>query len=254
MTGIAWPLVEFASKLLEPDEREAVLGDLLEAKESAGQALLDIFGLVLRRQALLWKNPQPWFAGFSVALPSTYLLMHVSVSVTATYERLFHHRFCASWPTGHEGFVLLFCHFFLLMAWSWAGGYVVGSASRRTLWVSVALSALACAFCLVTFHVEALSRFSSFLFVLPAILGVRHGFRSAHLSLAGASLLAVTVTVLMIFAWTHQALWVLNWALVLPAWYLVAAARRSRQEGPTGSWWPFDHAPLSSAVFARKNH
>jgi hypothetical protein len=72
--------------------------------------------------------------------------------------------------------------------------------------------------------------------------------------LAGVSLLAVTVTVLMIFAWTHQALWVLNWSLVLPAWYLVAAARRSRQEGPTGSWWPFDHAPFSSAVFARKNH
>ena len=62
MTRIAWPFVELASKLLEPDEREAVLGDLLEAKESAGQALLDIFGLVLRRQALLWKNPQPWFA------------------------------------------------------------------------------------------------------------------------------------------------------------------------------------------------
>src|SRR5262252_469716 len=92
MTRIAWPLVELVSRLLEPEEREAVLGDLLEAKESAGQALLDIFGLILRRQAFLWKNPQPWFAGFSVALPCTYLLMQVSVSVTATYERLFHHR------------------------------------------------------------------------------------------------------------------------------------------------------------------
>ena len=254
MTGSAWRLVELASKLLEPDERDAVLGDLLEANESSWQALLDILGLVLRRQALLWKNPQPWFAGFSVALPGTYLLMHASVSVTATYERLFHHRFSACWPTGHEGFVLLFCHFFLLMAWSWAGGYVVGAASRRTLWVSMALSALACVFCLLTFRFEPLSRFCSFLFVLPAILGVRHGFRSARLWFGWACLLAGTVTVLMVFAWVHQALWVLNWALVLPAWYQVAVARRSRREGRSGSLWPFDEAPLSPAVVVRKNH
>ena len=38
MTAVAWPLVELASRLLEPDEREAVLGDLLEAEETAWQA------------------------------------------------------------------------------------------------------------------------------------------------------------------------------------------------------------------------
>jgi hypothetical protein len=254
MTALAWPLVELVSRLLEPDEREAVLGDLLEADVSAWQALLDILGLILRRQAFLWKNPQAWFAGFSVALPSTYLLMHVSVSVTATYERLFHHRVSACWPTGNEGFLLLFCHFFLLMAWSWAGGYVVGSVSRRTLWVSIALSALACAFCLVTFRFEPLSRFCTFLFLLPAMLGVRHGFRNARISLAGASLLAVTVTVLMVFAWNHQALWVLNWALLWPAWYLVVTASRSSEEGHTGSSWPFNTTALPSPVLARKNH
>jgi hypothetical protein len=254
MTAVAWPLVELASRLLEPDEREAVLGDLLEAEETAWQALLDIFGLVLRRQAFHWKSPQPWFAGFSVALPCTYLLMHVSVSVTATYERLFHHRVSTHWPTGQEGFVLLCCHFFLLMAWSWAGGYVVGSASRRTLWLSIALSSLACAFCLVTFRFAPLSRFCSFLFLLPAILGVRHGVRNARFSFACASLLAVTVTLLMIFAWAHQALWVLNWVLVLPAWYLVAAAWRSRQEGRTGPSWPFSPAPLPSPVPVHKKH
>ena len=254
MTALPWPLVELVSRLLEADERETVLGDLLEADVSAWQALLDIFGLILRREAFLWKNPRPWFAGFSVALPCTYLLMHVSVSVTATYERLFHHRVSACWPTGNEGFLLLFCHFFLLMAWSWAGGYVVGSVSRRTLWVSVALSALACAFCLLTFRFEPLSRFCTFLFLLPAILGVRHGFRNARISLAWASLLAVTVTLLMIFAWNHQALWVRNWALLWPAWYLVATASRSRQEGHTGSSWPLSPTPLASPVLARKNH
>jgi hypothetical protein len=57
MNGIDWPLLEFASKLLERNERETVLGDLLETNESAWQGLLDVFGLVLRRQAALWRDP-----------------------------------------------------------------------------------------------------------------------------------------------------------------------------------------------------
>jgi len=57
MTGLAWPLVELVSRPLEPEEREAVLGDLLEADRSAWQALLDIFGLILRRQAFSGKIP-----------------------------------------------------------------------------------------------------------------------------------------------------------------------------------------------------
>jgi hypothetical protein len=60
MTGIGWPLVELASKLLDRDEREAVEGDLLEANETTWQALLN--ALVLRRQALLWKQLSPWLA------------------------------------------------------------------------------------------------------------------------------------------------------------------------------------------------
>jgi len=60
MTGIGWPLVELASKLFDRDERETVVGDLLEANETTWQALLNVLGLVLRRQALLWKQLSPW--------------------------------------------------------------------------------------------------------------------------------------------------------------------------------------------------
>ena len=37
MTAIGWSFVEVAARLLEGDEREAVLGDLLEAGESGLQ-------------------------------------------------------------------------------------------------------------------------------------------------------------------------------------------------------------------------
>src|SRR5580658_7360526 len=101
MNGIAWVSVELASRLLEHDEREAVLGDLLEANQSAGQGLLDVFGLVLRRQAGLWKDFRPWLAGFVVALPSSYLLTYVSVSVSCTFQRLVNHKvYDKWWPTG----------------------------------------------------------------------------------------------------------------------------------------------------------
>jgi hypothetical protein len=242
MNGIGWPLVELSSKLLERDEREAVLGDLLEAKESAWQGLLDVSGLVLRREAGFWKALRPWLAGFGVALPNSFLLMGVSLSVSCTYQRLINHKvYDVWWPTGHEGFSLLLCHTFLLIAWSWAGGYVVGSVSRRTLWVSAALSLLPSVICLGTFRLENLSRLCLFLFLLPAILGVRQGMRNARISVRSASLLALTITVLMISAWSSKALWIFNWALIWPAWYLAAAAWRSGQEGRTGSW-PMDHA------------
>jgi len=237
MNGIAWVLVELASRLLEHDEREAVLGDLLESNESAGQGLLDVFGLVLRRQAGLWRDFRPWLAGFVVALPSSYLLTYVSVSVSCTYQRLVNHRvYDKWWPTGQEGFSLLLCHIFLLIAWSWASGYFVGSLSRRTVWVSAALSLFpSVIFCFPAYPLESLSKLCLFLFLLPAILGARQGMRNTRISLRSASLLALTVTVLMISAWSSKALWISNWALILPAWYLVATAWPSGQKGRTAS-------------------
>jgi hypothetical protein len=53
--------------------------------------------------------------------------------------------------------------------------------------------------------------------------------------------LALTMTVLMISAWSNDALWPANWALVVPAWYLVAGARRSGPNGRAGLW-PMRHA------------
>jgi hypothetical protein len=44
-----WSVVEAAAQLLDRDEREAVLGDLLEAGESAWRGLIDVVGLVVRR-------------------------------------------------------------------------------------------------------------------------------------------------------------------------------------------------------------
>ena len=165
MNGIAWPLTGWVSKLLEGDEREAVLGDLLETNVGSLRGFLDVFGLVFRRQIGLWKNPRPWVAGIVVTLPSSYLLTYVSFSVSCTYQRLVNHKtYGWRWPTGHEGFPLLLCHIFLLIVWSWSAGYIVGSVSRRTLWVSSALSVIPASFLMCMHPFEPLSRVCLFCF------------------------------------------------------------------------------------------
>ncbi len=231
MASAGWSFVEVAAQLLERDEREAALGDLVEDGESAWHGLLDVAGLVIRRQALLWKSWRPWLAAFGVAFPSSFLLMGVSVSISYTYQRLIGlNTPDASLLPEHPGFLLLLCHILLLIAWSWTGGFVAGSVSRRTLWVSAVACCSPCLFCLARFRTESLSRLCLLLFLLPAIWGVRQGLRMPRIKLSSAIVLAVAVTVLMFLAWTDKGLWTLNWTLIWPAWYMVATARRSDRE------------------------
>lgn len=233
MNANAWPLVELGTRLLDPEEREVVLGDLVETHETTWRGLLDVFGLVLRRQAGLWRDPRPWLAGFVVALPSTYLLMIASFSVSCTYQRLVNHTiFVGNWPTGQEGFPLLLCHMLLLIAWSWTAGYVVGSVSRRTLWASVVLAAVPA----LAFLCMSVWWLCYFLFLPPAILGVWRGWQGSRIPFRAASVLALTMTVLMISAWSNNALWAANWALLFPAWHLVVGAWRSGPNGRAGFW------------------
>jgi hypothetical protein len=228
MTSTHRPFVELAARLLGRDEREAVLGDLLETGEGAWQGLLEVLGLVVRRQLSHWKNWHPWLAVFGLALPGTLVLMAVSVSVSSMYERLINDRILiGSSHAAHEDFLQLLCRGVLLVGCSWACGFVMGSLSRRTLWVSIASSCFACLFCLVRFGEPSLSRLCLFIFLLPAIWGVRQALRSTQVTLALAIALAIAITALIILPPNNRGLWTLNWSLVWPAWYIVATAQGS---------------------------
>lgn len=228
MTVARWPLVEVAALLLEPSEREAVLGDLLETGEGGWRGLLGVLGLVTRRQLSYWKNWQPYLAVFGLALPGSLVLMGTSVSVSLIYERFLEHRILLGSPdTTYEGFLQLLCRGLLLIACSWACGFVMGSISPRTLWAGIASSCLVCLFCFGRFREPSLSRFCLFLFVLPAIWGVREAVRSIRINLAFAVSLAIAITTLAILPPNSKSLWTLNWSLVWPAWYIVRTAQRT---------------------------
>ena len=75
-----WVWVELAARPLQRNEREAVLGDLQERDESTWSALLSVLGLVIRREAQLWKSWKPWVAAFGLTLPSSFMLMSLSLT------------------------------------------------------------------------------------------------------------------------------------------------------------------------------
>src|SRR5258708_31185497 len=226
MTSTHWPLVEVAVRLLERDEGEAALGDLLETGEVGWRGLLDVLGLVVRRQILHWRSWRPWLAVFGLALPGSLLLMGFSVSFSSIYERLVDRRILIGSPHPiHEAFFQLLCLGLLLIGGSWACGFVMGSMSRKTLWVSIASSCFPCLFCLVRFREPSLSRLCLFLFLLPAIWGVRQALRLTRLNLTFAIFLAIAITALTILPTNSRGVWALNWTLVWPAWYIVATAQ-----------------------------
>jgi hypothetical protein len=234
MTSVNSSVVQIVARLLERGEREAVLGDLLEAQESAWEGLLGVLGLVVRRQTLLWKNWRPWLAGFGVSLPSSFLLMGTSLSVSWSCQRLLCPELLkAACLTKGSGVFLLLYQAALLVGWSWTGGYMVVSVSGRTLWASTLLCYLPCLFCLSRYRVESLPWPCLFLFLLPAIWGVRHRLRGLRIHLAAATVLALGLTLLTVAAWSigsehggSPPRLSFDWALSLPAWYLVAIARK----------------------------
>jgi hypothetical protein len=214
--------------LLEPAEREAVMGDLVESGENDRQAIFAIIGLWLQRQLCLWRNWRPWLAAFGLAIPGSFLLMGFSFSVSHVYQQ---------W-IGGPGLTLLLCNLVLLAGVAWAGAFVVGSLSRRTLWVSMFLSFAPCLFCLERFRIESLSRFCLLLFLPPALWGAGHSLRIARIGFRTALLLAAGLTLITIPTWSSHGAWIPNWALSWPAWYLVAIAERPASlEGRLKQWW-----------------
>jgi uncharacterized membrane protein YqaE (UPF0057 family) len=224
-----WWWVELIAGLLTPGDRETVLGDLAEAGEGNRQALLAVGGLVIRRQLSVWRSWRPWLAAFGLAMPASFLLMGFSLSVTQSYHSVIGDTVAQA--TGFKvgpGFTMLLCDIGLLAAWSWTGGFAVGAISRRTTWMSGALSLLACTFCLARFRIDSLSRLCLLLFLPPAAVGLRFGLRTARIRFGAALAVAIAITALTIPQWSKPGAWLPNWALSWPAWYLVAIALRHK--------------------------
>ncbi len=213
MSGAAHSLLEITARLLPAQQREAVLGDLAEAEESAGRSMFAIAGLIARQELEPWRTWRPWLAG-ALGLPGSLLLLGASFSLSMSLR-----------PVLRGDFTRLMPHLFLaatlLIAWSWTSGFLITFLSRRTLWVSAVLCLAPCLSCVLRFREPSISRICVLLFLAPGVLGVLQGKRSKCLHFSTVIVVAIITTVLML-AWSEMFIW--NWALVIPSWFLVAIA------------------------------
>jgi hypothetical protein len=152
MTRLGWALTDMVVQLLEPHEREAVCGDLIECDAGGWHALRQVLGLVVRRQAALWMEWRPWFALFGVALPLGIVLSHASrwwadssAHDISLYVRIWEWSYLGYPGWRRDLFEILWSISLsaaALSAWSWTCGYMLASISRRTVWVTVIAFAL----------------------------------------------------------------------------------------------------------------
>jgi hypothetical protein len=266
MRRIGWALVHALLHGLASDERDAVLGDVLELQTPVGRAFLDVSGLVLRRQAQRLLGWRPALALWGVAIPFAMLIAVLSrfyaegLAVSVFF-------YVDNWtpvvldsPGGRRDLadVLLMqlAGFGTLSVWSWMTGFMIGSLSRATAWVSGVAFALVLfgEFVVVPQHHFSgnAAAFESLVYsaVLPLSLracfvlgpmswGMRDGARHLTLGTLTTTVLAIVAAVLTAMAsrrigfaarggWWHlRSAWELGAcqaALWTPLAYLVGAA------------------------------
>jgi hypothetical protein len=233
MTRIVLWLADALSMTLDRDERDAVQGDLTESQASATEALLDVLGLVLRRQSALWADWRPWLCLSAVVVPIGILLSHASqwwADGSAIYAFLYVNNW--TWyyldsPGARQDLITISGNIFLeygtLVCWAWTSGFVLGSISRRTLLVTGPLFCVAilagtagsstnartnvfndAVFSIWFYGVAFPSLLCGVLVLLPAMHGMRRSLRELPLSLWSTAFV-VTATALLT-AWSSKAL------------------------------------------------
>jgi hypothetical protein len=151
MTRVSWWLAETASRLLEPDERDAVRGDLAESGETGRQALRAVLGLVIRRQAVLWKDWRPWLALLGLVPLGVQLSLfsrHVA-DTSAIFIWMYANNWTWTYVT-NPSFRLDLAHYIgvfslqyiSLTCMSWMAAFMLGSLSRRAILVNGSLYCL----------------------------------------------------------------------------------------------------------------
>jgi hypothetical protein len=134
MMRFGWLLLSVLARALEPDERDAVLGDFAESGEGIGAATRHLLGLIVRRQLDLWSSWRPWLALLGVsglaALSLSRIVFRLNVDLFK-YEA----GYATSLTAGPEvAFLLLLAS--AVAVWSWTCGFVLGSLSGRTVWLT----------------------------------------------------------------------------------------------------------------------
>src|SRR5262249_10632498 len=131
-----WSLALWLSSTLERTEREAVVGDLAECGESGGRALVNVVGLVIRRQAAVWKDSHLWVVLFLLVIPFSFMLCTVAggvATVSAIYTWMYANNLdwgllkdFGFWYVVGDAAVQLSLSCLMVLCWRWRAGFLLG--------------------------------------------------------------------------------------------------------------------------------
>jgi hypothetical protein len=133
-----WRLVNCLSRALEPDEQNAVLGDFAESGVNGWKALRDLLGLVIRRQAGLWKDWRPFLALLGLVGPLGMLVYSSGLGGQlgqSLWTRWHFQTRYGSGLTAMQDLIVVISQSAALILWSWSSGFALASLSRRTVWM-----------------------------------------------------------------------------------------------------------------------
>ncbi len=138
-----WSLVALAARALNSDERDCVRGDLEESGATAAESLRAILGLAIRRMVIACSDWRNWLRLAALIIPLSAVLSIISrrtADWTAIYFWLYVNNWHLSflntagfWSVLAESAWGVAVGFFTVACFAWTGGFVLGSASRRTL-------------------------------------------------------------------------------------------------------------------------
>jgi len=227
MMGRGWWLLCVLARGLEPAERNVVLGDLAESDEGAGAATCDLLGLIVRRQVGLWTVWRPWLALLGICGLAGVPLSQIafSLNVDLGQQLMAYLKYGVHFETGvtpRQDMAFFLCLAVALVVWSWTCGFVLGSLSGRSVWLTwsvfylIVLDSAWARFVLSGNIIVRGARplpllmaailplsLATLLFSLAALYGTYLGVRRRALPLRPAYLLASAITILTIFAtWT----------------------------------------------------
>jgi len=143
ISRICWALSLWLSQALEPSERDAAIGDLVECGESGTTALQAVLGLTLRRQAAAWEDWRMWLLFAMVLLPLSFslsLLSQGAAQESAVYTWMYANNWdwtlaksSGFWYVFADAATRLFLSLLAIASWSWSTGFVLGTLRRHTL-------------------------------------------------------------------------------------------------------------------------
>lgn len=210
-------LVDTLSRLLEPNTREVIIGDLAELNFGWFRSVWELCGLIARQQARLWKNWRPWLALLGVVGfvgPRLTFIAGVLMAAPDRYVRAYI-KYGVIYQSGlslTEEFIVWLSLAGALILWSWTAGFAFTSLAGKTALVT------GLGLCLVwlgwNILVTGLMLFNSpwslslllipwLLFFAPATWGARRAFRESDLSRRHAiAFLVVTIGLAVLVTWT----------------------------------------------------